>query len=120
MRRSAEAGRQMARRWTEDEGRAMVAAWRRSGASLAAFARQRGVQDMRLRYWVARLAELKENGTPRVRFHPIRLIEASEGPRRRDEERIEVVLADGRSVRVPTGFAAEDLERVLQVLEPGH
>jgi hypothetical protein len=30
---------------------------------------------------------------------------------------IEVVLLDGRRVRVPSGFASEDLERVLQVVE---
>jgi hypothetical protein len=30
---------------------------------------------------------------------------------------IEVVLLDGRRVRVAAGFAADDLERVLRVLE---
>lgn len=30
---------------------------------------------------------------------------------------MEVVLVDGRSVRVPAGFATEDLRRILIVLE---
>jgi hypothetical protein len=30
---------------------------------------------------------------------------------------IEVVLLDGRRVRVASGFASEDLERVLRVVE---
>jgi hypothetical protein len=49
-----------------------------------------------------------------VRFHPVRLVGGKEGEHR---EAIEVVLVDGRRVRVPAGFAAADLERVLAVLE---
>lgn len=40
-----------------------------------------------------------------------------EGQRGERPEAIELVLVDGRRVRVPEGFAAEDLERVLAVLE---
>jgi hypothetical protein len=52
-----------------------------------------------------------------VRFHPVRLVE----PRREEcgSDAIEVVLLDGRRVRVPAGFAADDFERVLAVLERG-
>jgi hypothetical protein len=35
----------------------------------------------------------------------------------RERTAIEVVLLDGRRVRVPAGFASEDLERVLRVVE---
>jgi hypothetical protein len=36
---------------------------------------------------------------------------------REETEPLEVVLGNGRRVRVPAGFAAEDLQRVLDVLE---
>jgi len=50
-----------------------------------------------------------------MRFHPVRLVE----PEHRDPRRgtIEVVLLNGRRVRVPQGFRVEDLVRVLEVLE---
>jgi hypothetical protein len=50
-----------------------------------------------------------------MRFHPVRRVE----PERLDPQpgTIEVVLLNGRRVRVPPGFVAEDLVRVLEVLE---
>jgi len=50
-----------------------------------------------------------------MRFHPVRLVE----PEHRDPRpgTIEVVLLNGRRVRVPQGFRVEDLVRVLEVLE---
>ena len=49
-----------------------------------------------------------------MRFHPVRLVGGNAGE---GGEAIEVVLVDGRRVRVPAGFVASDLERVLAVLE---
>jgi hypothetical protein len=52
-----------------------------------------------------------------MHFHPVRLVEPEHvdpGP-----GTIEVVLLNGRRVRVPQGFVAEDLVRVLEVLEGG-
>jgi quercetin dioxygenase-like cupin family protein len=46
----------------------------------------------------------------------VRLVDAGGGAVR-GEERIEVVLRDGTRVRVPRVFAAEDLRRVVEVLE---
>jgi transposase-like protein len=42
--------------WTEAEGRAVVAAWRRSGHPAAEFARRHGLQTKRLKYWSERLS----------------------------------------------------------------
>jgi hypothetical protein len=104
------------RYWREAEGRAVITAWQRSGESLSSFARVHGVKPQRIVWWAARL---KAGTSEPVRFHPVRLVELRRRSGDDRREAIEVVLADGRRVRVPEGFAAEDLARVLTVLERG-
>jgi hypothetical protein len=61
------------------------------------------------------VAQLRKPADGPALFHPVRVIDAvSAGS---NKQPIEVVLVDGRRVRVPAGFAAEDLARVLAVLE---
>lgn len=106
------------RYWREPEARVMVEAWQRSGESLSGFAKRHGVDRRRLRRWATRMAEEDSaRRDPEVSFHPVRLVEAERGAERRGGDRIEVVLGDGRRVRVPRGFAPEDLREVLRVLE---
>jgi hypothetical protein len=99
--------------WREDDARVVVEAWRRSGQGLTEFARQYGVHPRRLSRWAERLGDSGED----VRFHPVRLVTAevhgSSGP----GAPLEIVLGGEWSVRVFPGFAAEDLARVLTVLE---
>ncbi len=102
------------RYWREADARVMVEAWRESGASLSAFARRYGVHGTRVARWAARL----ETQRHAVRFHPVRLVAAA-GRGWPGREAIEVVLTDGRVVRVPPGFAPEDLHQVLRVLDEG-
>lgn len=97
--------------WREAEGRAVVGAWERSGKSVSTFAKEHGVEPHRVSRWAYRLRATSGS----VRFHPVRLVAGHRGGERPDA--IEVVLVDGRRVRVPEGFAAEDLERVLAVLK---
>jgi transposase-like protein len=52
--------------WTEEDGRSAVAAWRASGESLAAFAREQGLGDGRLRFWRDRLLEARDGVTAKV------------------------------------------------------
>lgn len=98
--------------WREGQARVVVDAWRRSGESLAAFARSHRIGRQRLKRWAGRLGD----GSA-VRFHRVRLVEDR---RSADEARgdvpIEIECA-GRRVRVFPGFAAEDLVRVLEILE---
>lgn len=42
-------------RWTEEDGRAALAAWGSSGETLTTFARRAGVQAQRLAWWRERL-----------------------------------------------------------------
>lgn len=98
------------RRWREEEARVVVSAWRRSGKSMSVFAREHALGLQRLSRWVGRLGD---ESKARVRFHPIRLMGGVSGT----PGTIEVVLVDGRRVRMTEGFAAEELERVLRVLE---
>lgn len=93
--------------WREAEARVVVEAWRTSGESLSQFARRHRVDRGRVARWAGRLAS---EAAP-VRFHPVRLAGSREA--------IEIHLVGGRRVRVAPGFQAEDLRRVLAVLEPG-
>ena len=102
------------RYWREADARAVVEAWRRSGKGLSEFARERGLHARRLARWAARLEAAARSGD--VAFHPVRLVGVSRAETRHGEA-LEVVLRDGRSVRVPYGFAPEHLRRLLQVLE---
>lgn len=98
--------------WRETEARVIVKAWRSSGGRLSRFARSYGVDPRRLSRWASRL----EGSEPApLRFHPVRL--ADGGRQRRDGHAIEIELGGGRCVRVAHGFEAEDLRRVLAVLE---
>ena len=99
------------RYWREADARVVVGAWQRSARSLASFAREHGVEAARVARWAARLRAAEGS----VRFHPVRVV----GVARQSEETepLEVVLGNGRRVRVPAGFAAEHLQRVLDVLE---
>jgi hypothetical protein len=97
--------------WREAEARVVVAAWRQSGATLTAFARSRGVHPRRLARWARRLEGKRREP---VRFHPVRLVE-----KRPREAKLEIVLRSGCRVRVPSGFAVEDLRRVLEAVGAG-
>jgi hypothetical protein len=117
MRQRRPEGRARGSRWSEAEAQVVLDEWRRSGESLAGFARQRGVGDQRLRYWIGQLAPSRgrDRRSASVRFHPVQLVEGLGAGR--PDSRIEVVLGAGRAVRVPPGFASEDLARVLEVLD---
>jgi len=49
--------------WRAADARVVVEAWRRSGRSLAAFARQHGVSARRLAYWRTQLDRMRSDRT---------------------------------------------------------
>lgn len=111
------------RYWREADARAVLRAWERSGEALTRFAATHGLKAGRLARWAKRLGrrETRRGGRSgagavplKLRFHPVELVGGARGL---ETSAIEVVLLDGRRVRVPAGFAGDDLDRVLGVLE---
>ena len=98
--------------WRRAEARVIVGAWQDSGETVSRFARRHGVDPRRLSRWASRLR--RREGVP-VRFHRVRV--AGEGAGSGGGPAIEIELSCGRRVRVAHGFMAEDLRRVLAVLE---
>lgn len=115
MSRGAEIRRVVGKRyWREVDARVVVAAWEGSGETAAAFARRQEVNPRRLAWWRSRLEAT--GPAAQLRFHAVRLAGTGrvEG---RDRGAIEIELCGGRRVRLRPGFEAEDLRRVMAVLE---
>jgi transposase-like protein len=102
------------RYWQAEDAGVAVEAWKESGEGLTAFARRHGIKPRRLREWATRLEAAREA----ISFHPVRVVQASP-QERAQRDPIEIVLGEECSVRVPPGFATQDLERVLEVLGAG-
>lgn len=87
----------------------VVSRWRASGASKASFCKAEGIATVTLGRWLRKL-----DAQSAVERTPV-LVEVGrhERPVR---EGYEVVLPGGVEVRVPSGFGAEDLSRLLRVL----
>ena len=90
------------RQWTEQDAREALAELARSGESLAAFARRRGVSGERVRYWRKRLAD----GTPA--FVAIPVGSERHGPR------IEITTAEV-TLRVREDIDLEHLSTLIEV-----
>jgi transposase-like protein len=80
--------------WTEDEARAALERWRRSGDTIAAFARAHGVSAPRLYWWRRRLSGKAPSPEPRpeIRLAPATILSAA--------VTVEVRLASGVVVEV--------------------
>ncbi len=96
-----------------------VQRWQRSGLTTRQFAEQAGLNPHTLAWWKWRLSTpgVKRSATSVVGTRP-----AAVGPLTFVEipvsgEPVEVLLPSGLRVRVPHGFDAEALERLLDVLE---
>ena len=98
--------------WREAEARVMVEAWRSGGETLPEFAARYGVDPKRIARWASRLQKPQPEA---VGFHPVRLVGVEPG--NGSGSAIEIDLIGGRRVRLAHGFEAEDLRRVLAVLE---
>lgn len=99
--------------WRAADARVVVEAWRRSGEPLSRFAKRHGVDPRRIARWASRLRG--SGGPGALQFHPVRL--APEASQIWGSSSIEIELVGGRRVRIAGGFAADDLRRVLAVLE---
>ena len=91
----------------------MLEAWRRSGLSVEAFARGRGLVPQRLHWWRKKL------GFGAVERHkalvPVRVVEAHSEPRR--GEPVTVLLRSGHMLKVARDFDESVFVRVVALLE---
>jgi transposase-like protein len=108
---SALAAVAMSRHWRASDAGQVIEAWRRSGASVAAFARDHGMGVRRVLRWRRRL---KGSGTPA--FHPVRVIanRAAESP---GAASLALEVRRGRRIHVARGFDPELLEELVRAVE---
>lgn len=102
------------RYWRAADAERVLEAWRRSGQSGVAFAREHGLSRARLVRWRDRLKQ----SMPPV-FHPVRVV-ARQRPRpiaAVPPEPLELELRGGRRIHVRAGFDAALLAELVQVVE---
>jgi hypothetical protein len=99
-------------RWTRDDGERWAAAWRLSGKSRSAFAREHGIALHRLHYWAHGAVTLPAAPIPDrsgfVEVRPAAAGGAGSG--------VSVRCGDGVRVEVMVGFDAEVLRAVVSAL----
>ena len=74
-------------RWSEDDGRAALDAWRRSGLGARSFAREHGISEQRLYWWRDRLA-----ATPLMSLVPGEIVDVAH-----ESERLQIVIRAGQT-----------------------
>ena len=100
--------------WAERVGR-----WRRSGLEADEFAAREGVNPKRLVWWRWKLRSATPSPpAPELRFLPVHVVDTASGPSGPGVA-LEVVLPNGRVVRVAPGFDPAMLESVLSIAASG-
>jgi transposase len=100
---------------TRAEWAGRVARWEASGLSAAAFAARERIDAKRLVWWRWKLRSTPPaSSAAAIDFLPVRVLDAQPA-RPSPAGPIEIALPNGRVVRVPAGFDAADLERVLAI-----
>ena len=100
------------RYWRAGDAERVLEAWRRSGQSGAAFAREHGLSCARLLRWRDRL---KRTAAPR--FHPVRVVPGAERIAVAGTAALELELRSGHRIRVHAGFDPELLEQLVRAVE---
>ena len=98
-------------KWSEVEARGFLEAWRRSGASMETFAKQRCIVLQRLRWWRYKL-DAADKAAPALM--PVQL----KAPAARGEP-VTVLLRTGHMLKVSHGFDEDAFARVVALLEGG-
>jgi hypothetical protein len=103
--------------WTEVEARGVLVAWRKSGMSVEAYARARGIVPQRLHWWRKRL----RFGAHEAALVPVRVAEGPEEATAvvRRGEPVTVLLRSGQMLKVGRDFDEATFARVVALLERG-
>jgi hypothetical protein len=109
MSKASEAQRQ---RWFEE-----IAAWRQSGESLSAWARERGQSRAALEYWKRRIDQQSISGAgTAIRLIPV--MPAAPAPGQTGGRPLELLIErDGLRLVLPPDFDAGTLARLLDIVE---
>lgn len=102
--------------WSEHEARGVLAAWRKSGLSMAKFAAERGLVAQRIRWWQKKLeakASAAEAGS--MALLPVSVLAPVVAQKR--GEPVAVYLRGGQVIRVGRGFDEDAFRRVVAILE---
>lgn len=102
-------------RWSEVEARGVLEAWKRSGLTLEAFAKQRGIVSQRMRWWRKKLNREERTRDAVPALLPLRV---TSEPARRGEP-VTVLLRTGHMLKVSHGFDEDAFARVVALLEGG-
>lgn len=92
--------------------RMVIGRWRRSGQSVRAFCRAEGINEPKFYWWRRRLEQADQH---KPSFLPVHVVRDDADPPATGT--IEVVLANGRSLRVPPGFDPQTLLSLVEILE---
>jgi hypothetical protein len=104
--------------WTEIEARGVLDAWKKSGRSVEAYARARGLVPQRLHWWKKKLGI---GAAPTAALVPVRVVEqpnAAISEARRGEP-VTVLLRSGHMLKVGRDFDEQTFARVVALLERG-
>src|SRR5437868_2754356 len=94
--------------------RRLVREWERSGLTVRAFCEEQGVSEPSFYAW---RRTLQDRTATAPNFVPVRVTAEPAMDRRPGD--VELVLADGRLLRLGPGFDAATLQRLLAVLREG-
>lgn len=95
----------------EQQWRRWINQWRASGLSVRAFCARHGLASANFYTW---RRVLERRAAEKPAFAPVQVVPDAQPAR---TSALEVVLADGRAVRVAPGFDAATLRLLLAVLE---
>jgi hypothetical protein len=99
---------------TRAEWSKRVERWQKSGLNAEEFGAREGIKPKQLGWWRWRLRSSSPTPAPELRFLPVRVVDSS-APPAGSGATLEVVLPNGRVVRVPPGFDPAMLERILSI-----
>lgn len=98
-------------RRTAEEAEALLKEWEASGLRLVDWSRQKGIRYETVRRWRCKLRG--PVGPASSALIPVRVV--PDGPGRAAD--LEIGLANGLTIRVPAGFDAGELARVLGIAQ---
>lgn len=95
--------------------RLVIARWKDSGKTVRAFCLAEDLKQATF-YWWRRELIRRDQPKPKAAFFPVRVLTE---PTESSSSGVEVVLANGRHLRVGVGFDSQTLAQVVALLEDG-